>query len=201
PFLDLRNDDRFGLTVALNDPGDILAVGAYQTDSVGTDNKGAVYLFSLDPEDLAESPIFRQKIAHGTSGISLDADDSFGVGVALNGQGNILAVGAHGDDTGNSGSGAVYLFSLNTNNLTLAPTFQKYLTHGVSSLSLPTNSNFGVGVDLNSAGNILAVGAQGENGTGTAYLFILDVANLAADPVFQKKIMNGTSGISLGTYG
>ncbi|MBT6484287.1 MAG: hypothetical protein HOK71_06420, partial [Planctomycetaceae bacterium] len=112
--LDLTNGDFFGRSVALSDSGSLLAVGALGDDTGGS-QRGAVYLLTLDPADLAAAPTLNNKITHGTSGLSLANRDFFGGSVALNDSGSLLAVGAVGDNSGGDNRGAVYLFSAGSN--------------------------------------------------------------------------------------
>src|SRR5690606_29752696 len=114
--VNLANDDNFGASVSLNGLGNILAVAAHRDDTGGTD-RGAVYLFNLNPNDLTQEAVFRQKLSHGTAGISLADSDSFGLRIDLNDAGNMLAVGAYVDDTGGTDRGALYLLELDETNL------------------------------------------------------------------------------------
>ncbi len=87
--------DQFGLSVAVS--GDMIAVGE-SLDDVGAGNSGAVHLFDVTTGGLIQS------IENPTP----DPGDQFGWSVAMSdGQ---LVVGAIGDDTIASNSGAAYLF-------------------------------------------------------------------------------------------
>ena len=92
--------------------------------------------------------------------------DHFGGSVSQSG--NILAVGAHGDNQGGLGeAGAAYLYQLETNGSAT------YLTK-VTAPSQTSNGRFGWSVSQ--SGNILAVGAYGVNqgvlGEAGAHIFI-----------------------------
>lgn len=120
--------DLFGFTVSLNADGNTLAVGALNEDSntngVNTspnddgtaENSGAVYIFSNNGSAWIEEAYIK---ANNTG-----SDDRFGYSVSINGDGNILAVGALNEDSSTTGvdtipnddgtandSGAVYVFS------------------------------------------------------------------------------------------
>jgi len=118
--------------------------------------------------------------------------DYLGTSVALNAAGDLLAVGAYGDDgAGNiaSSSGAVRLFSFADGNFSggsLQATVGKGYAGGnnIDVASLESNDNFGASVSLNAVGNSLAVGAIGDDGagnvaidTGAAYLFSFTGSN------------------------
>ena len=199
--LSLGTSDYFGYSVALSGGGETLAVGARLDDTGGT-SRGAAYLFELDPSRLYADPAMAKKIAHGTplsgSGSFAVADgDYFGSSATLNASGDILVVGAHGDDTGGINRGAAYLFGLNPSDLSADPTLEKKIAHGTSlsgggTLSLADSDLFGLSAALNGTGDILAVGAPGDMQRGAAYLFGLDPANLSGDPTLAKKIAHGT---------
>jgi len=117
--------DQFGYSLALSLDGNTLAVGANAEDSaaVGIDgseadgavDSGAAYLFVRSGTTWAQ-----QQYVKATN---TDAGDSFGVGLAMNGDGRLLAVGAwseasaatgiNGDQTDNSApqAGAGYLYA------------------------------------------------------------------------------------------
>jgi len=118
--------DQFGLVVALSGDGNALAVGAFGESSSATGiggnqaddsayASGAVYVFVRDGAGAWEQQAYIK--APNTGGY-----DYFGARVGLSGDGNTLAMGAHGEssnamgiggnqaDDSADGSGAVYLF-------------------------------------------------------------------------------------------
>jgi hypothetical protein len=119
--------DRFGQSLALSRDGNTLAVGAHFEDSgsIGIDgdqsdnsvaSSGAVYIYKRTGDTWQEDSYVKSS--------NPDPTDVFGIGVALNDDGNILAVsawgersaavGIGGDQTDNSAplnTGAVYVFS------------------------------------------------------------------------------------------
>ena len=137
----------FGRSVAI--AGDIVVVGD-QRDTPSNDAGGAtVYRFDgtwsfvtdFQPTNVA-------------------ANDNFGISVGV--LGDLIAVGAYGDDIGFPDSGTVYLFRL--------------LTNDVDQLDMVTapdpgeSDNFGF--DLAIRENVLVVGARCQNScTGAAYIF------------------------------
>jgi len=119
-------DDFFGFGVTLSDDGNTLAVGAHGEDRAATgvsggqaDNNargaGAVYVFTRDT-----GGVWTQQAYVKAS--NTDAADFFGISVTLSGDGNTLAVGAHGERSAATGvngdqadnnrfdAGAVYVF-------------------------------------------------------------------------------------------
>jgi len=118
-------DDNFGWSVALSSSGDALAVGAPYEDSSarGIDGNGsndsapgagAAYAFTRQGETWTQAAYVKASRAAGA--------DTFGLSVALSGDGNTLAFGATGEDSRATGigglqtdnsspsSGAVYVF-------------------------------------------------------------------------------------------
>ncbi|GAB5407332.1 MAG: hypothetical protein Aurels2KO_55630 [Aureliella sp.] len=181
----------FGGAVALNAAEDRLAVEAAR----------AVYLFDVDTS-LGADPSLAQVIRSGSglaNGRILDvdlSDSDFGNDLAFNGSGNILAIGDPED------RGAVYLFSLDNNDLSASPSLEQFLTDSPSGplgLDLSFSDRFGFSVDLNLAGDRLAVGAIGDQGidnmsgfqTGAAYLFDLNTNDLSETPVLRALIQDG----------
>ena len=148
---DARPGDRFGGSVSLW--GNTLAVGASGVDGDDADlpDSGAVYMFQRQGERWSE----QARLAASNRG----ATDGFGACVSLSG--NWLAVGAHGEDSGNvddpddnsaASSGAVYVFQRDGDSWSE----QAYL----EASNLGTGDLFGRSVSL--SGDTLAVGATGE---------------------------------------
>ena len=194
----LADSDWFGIRVSLD--GDRLAVGAMQDSTGGITNGGAVYLFDgLNSANFA-STAMKRKLAHGTAGLTLADYDNFGSAVSLDG--DRLAVGAYGDDTGGgiTNGGAVYLFDgLNSTNFASAAMKRK-LAHGTAGITLTNGDSFGGAVSLD--GDRLAVGTdQDDTGgianSGAVYLFDgLNSANFASTAM-QRKLAHGTAGLTL----
>ncbi|PSV88138.1 hypothetical protein CTM89_15290 [Photobacterium leiognathi] len=180
------DEDIFGISVSLSSDGNTLAVGALNEDSDGAgvnsgaqannnaDSSGAVYLFRYSGAIWAQQAYIKAS--------NPELDDNFGSKVVLSSDGNTLAVGASGEDSGgvgvNSGeqannnvnnSGATYLFHYNET--TWAQ--QAY----IKAPQPDVFDKFGSSVALSSDGNTLAVGESGEQGnvnannSGTVYFY------------------------------
>jgi hypothetical protein len=187
--------DAFGSSVALSSDGETLAVGAGaeagattgidgdQTDN-SSSNAGAVYVFTRSISTWSQQAYVKAS--------NTGSNDYFGgTSVALSGDGNLLAVGAIGEDSAATGidgdqtdrsseySGAVYFFTRSAS----AWSQQSY----VKASNTGAGDNFGRSLALSSDGNILSVGAPGESsgaigvggnqtdnsatGAGSAYLY------------------------------
>ena len=153
--------DIFGFSVSLSGDGNTLAVGAYFEDG-----SGAAYVFRFN----TTSNNWSQQAYIKASNI--DTGDNFGISVSLNGDGNILAVGATDEDglaTGVNGaqnnnasnSGAVYLYRFSTGSSSWSQ--QAY----IKASNVGTSDRFGSSVSLSADGNTLAVGAGTEDSSGT----------------------------------
>ncbi|OPY80272.1 MAG: Heme/hemopexin-binding protein precursor [Syntrophus sp. PtaU1.Bin005] len=189
----LASGDSFGISASLNGSGDRLAVGAEGDDGAedDTEDGGAAYLFSFSDTDFSGGRL-QGIIGRGYGGdkdvdvADLENYDNFGVSVSLNNTGNRLAVGADWDDgfeNTSEDSGAVYLFSFSATDFN-GGSLQGIMGKGYSGGKdsdvgiLDDGDYFGRSVSLNGAGNLLAVGAWGNDGadesetdSGAVYLF------------------------------
>ncbi len=168
--------DTFGHAIALSDDGNTLAVGAFNEDSNTTginsipnddgnaDNSGAVYVFTRSGNTWTEQAYLKA----GNTG----AGDTFGIAVALAGDGNTLAVGAYTEDSNTTGinstpnddgnadnSGAVYLF-------TRSGSIWGQTAY-IKASNAQAGDQFGNAVALAGDGNTLAVGAFKEDSKTT----------------------------------
>jgi hypothetical protein len=191
-------NDLFGQSVALSDDGNTLAVGAIAEASSTTGinstpnelalGAGAVYVFTRSAGTWSQQAYV--KASNTGSG------DLFGRSVALSGDGNTLAVGAEGEDSGTTGinstpdesvanAGAAYVFARNAGTWS-QQAYVKASNTGGASNPIFGGDAFGFSVALSRGGDTLAVGAPGEassttgidsipdelaNGAGAVYVF------------------------------
>ena len=182
----LDTNDEFGTSVALSDDGKLLAIGASGDDGTAGTDTGAVYLYRFNDSDFTGGTLSgRMGSGYSNTGdvsVTLAANDLFGTSVALDGDGNLLAVGASGDagPDANTGAGAVLLFQFGDTSFTsgsLRATIGDGYSTGrdINVANLAASDAFGSSVALNGAGNRLAVGAVGDDGStpnsGAVYLF------------------------------
>ncbi len=150
---DGQYEDLFGVAVATE--GEWAFFGA-EGDNPAGDNSGSVYVCrrSLSGDWSLEA---RLEPADGTAG------DKFGSAVALDG--DLLVVGARGDDDLGNGSGSVYIFQYSGS----AWVEEAKLTAADGA----SGDGFGGAVDI--SGNRVLAGAQGSNSlgsnSGAAYIF------------------------------
>jgi len=211
--------DNFGISVALSENGNTLAVGANQEDSNATGiggnqadnssfNSGAVYVFVRDG---AGAWSLQAYVKASNTG----AGNFFGYGgVALSEDGNTLAVGAYGEDSNATGIGgnqadnsafqygAVYVFARDGAGAWSQQAYVKASNTG-------TNDLFGFRVALSGDGNTLAVGAYGEDSnatgiggnqtdnsasdSGAVYVFVRDEVEAWSQQAYIKASNTGAS--------
>ena len=164
----LGDGDQFGFSIALSGDGQTVAVGAMAEDSVaqgfnGDENDdsarsaGAVYVFSRTGSTWAQQAYVKASDTEG--------GDTFGFSVALNFDGNTLAVGAftedgagrtinppHDNDENNSG--ALYVFTRDNGGWSE----QAYIKGSRGE----TSDGFGFATAISEDGNTIAVGAGDE---------------------------------------
>ena len=146
--------DGFGNSVSLSGDGNTLAVGSPREDDVGIFDSGAVYIFNRIGSDWNQQAYIMPSIMNSYA--------YFGGSVSLSDDGNILAVGARGDDV-------VYIYSRSGNDWNL----QAY----VKASNTEIYDDFGYSISLSGSGNTLAVGATGEDSSTSGINTIPD--NLA----------------------
>ncbi|NQX86244.1 MAG: FG-GAP repeat protein, partial [Flavobacteriaceae bacterium] len=152
--------DYFGFSISMNSNGTIVAVGAYREDSnaagIGDlySNSGALYVFTYTNGSWTQEAKLKAN--------DMEDGDYFGYAVAVNGDGNKVAVGSRYEDSDAAGngnstsqSGAVYIFS---------KTGTSWAQEGkLKANNADSGDNFGCSVAMSSDGTKVAVGAYGED--------------------------------------
>lgn len=157
--------DAFGSSLAISADGNTVAVGAPYESSVddSVSESGAVYLFVRSGSAWEQQALVKASNPH--------EDAYFGMAVSLSADGNLLVVGAEGEDSGAAGidgdqgdrsadeSGAAYVFRRSGN----AWSQEAYL----KASNPDAYDHFGGAVALSGDGSALSVGADFEDGAGT----------------------------------
>jgi len=201
-------NDQFGLSLALSNDGNTLAIGSYREDSNATGingdqtnnatiDSGAVYILTRTATVWSQEAYIKAS--------NPGAGDHFSQSIDLSDDGNTLAVGTqfedsnatgiNGDQNNNSASnsGAVYIFTRSVTTWSQ----QAY----IKASNTESNDAFGFRVSLASNGDTLAVGAYNEasnasgiNGnqnsntlssSGAVYIFVR-VANVWSQEAYLK---------------
>ena len=99
---DGQTGDWFGRIVAMTPDGNCIAVGAYMADVGGKTDQGAAYLYRWNGSSWVETKFTASDGA---------ANDYFGYGISISGDGNTIIVGSIYDTIGaNSQQGSAYIF-------------------------------------------------------------------------------------------
>ena len=144
---DITGTDYFGKGLSLNDAGDIVAVGV---PFGGTSSfAGIVRVFQYSGGSWSQIG----------SDINGDASwDQLGAAIALNGAGDIMAIGAKNNDTGGSNAGRVKVYQYSGGSWSQV---------GSSIDGTAANEELGTSVALNEAGDIVAIGVPNDSNGGT----------------------------------
>jgi hypothetical protein len=176
-------DDQSGFSVSLSSDGTILAIGANLNDGNGL-NSGHVRVYQNTAGNWAQ-------IGSDIDGEA--ADDRCGFSVSLSNNGNILAIGAIGNDGNGPNAGHVRVYQNIAGNWTQI---------GADIDGEVSSDNSGRSVSLSSNGNILAIGANGNDGNGNDSGHVRVYQNIAGNWSQSGIDINGeavsdSSGISI----
>ena len=137
--------DNFGFSVRINADGTYAVVGA--TGDNGT-NVGAAYIFTRSGTSWSQ-----QAKLSASDGA---AHDQLGHAVAISGDGMYAALAAKHDDDNYTSSGSVYVYVRSGTSWSQ----QQKINLGASGIIY---NYFGSSIDMNEAGDLLAIGSGGEN--------------------------------------
>ena len=140
--------DQNGYSVAMNESGNIVVIGAPYNDG-GGNNSGRVRVFSWNGSSWIQ-------LGSDINGDS--AEDQFGCSVSINGLGNIIAIGANLNDANGLNSGRVKVYYWNGSS---------WIQLGRSIDGEAAGDESGLSVSINYNGNIIAIGAPKNDGTAT----------------------------------
>lgn len=179
-----------------------LAVGAYNSDTGGTD-RGAVWILFLNTDGTVKGS---QQISSGMGGFggTLSNSDLFGIDVEPIGDIDDdglteIAVGAIGDDTGGADRGAVWILFLNPDGTVK---HHRKIAQGVGGFTGPLANGDNFGISTASIGDLdgdgftdLAVGARWDDagGSNRGALWILFL-NPDGTVKSQQRIAHGVGG-------
>ena len=169
----VSDHDNFGTPSCLSGDGMILAVGAIDSDPSGT-SSGSVHVYKNDGNGKFEQQIGMAILPKNILGVE---EAQFGWSLSLSDNGDVLAVGAPGED---GGDGTVRLY-YNDN----GAGYKLFLDSPLYGI---WNSVFGHSVSLSGDGKWLAVGAPGDESV-TVYN---DVDSTAGMVSFHDVIPGGT---------
>jgi len=176
-----ENGGNFGYSVAIDNDGDTMIVGA-PFESVGGTNRGACYIFT------------RTGTASWSQQARLLANDytsytygALGIGVAISGDGNTVAIGSEHINSSSQNVGAVYIFTRSGSSWTQ----QKKLNPNTTETGTRFSNNSAIAIS--SDGNYVIVGAEwadvGSNtNAGAAYIFYKGATSWASTGAQQARL-------------
>ncbi|MBN2550018.1 MAG: hypothetical protein JXB15_12720 [Anaerolineales bacterium] len=148
---DGQAEDYFGISVAINDGGNLALIGAFLKDINGKVDQGAAYIFQYNLGSWT-----------GRMFTEGDAGDNFGKSVAISDLGTIYLVGAmRADIQGRADQGKAYLFSNQNNDWTA-------LRAIFTAQDGKSSDYLGHSVSINGGGNMALLGAPGHNWGGAS---------------------------------
>lgn len=174
-----RQKNFFGTSIAINDLGDIVAVGAPDDDESSTIfNNGVVTVYKKNEAN--------EWVQYGNEIIGEAADDQSGYSLSMNAAGTIVAIGSIVNNDGGLNAGHVRVYEYN------AGTWTKIGTD----LDGVAGDYFGSSVSLNQSGTLLAVGAPG-NAANTGLVRVYEYTG--GNWVQQGLDLSGVAGDNFGT--
>ncbi len=176
--------DGFGQSIAINEQGNVIIIGAHQNDDNGPES-GSAYIFTRDGDTWTET----------TKLIPTNGNDNeqFGFDVAINDSGNRVAVGSFMT----TGIGKVHVFDFDSQNDIWSET---NIPHP---LDTPIDTWFGRNLDLDGSGDRLAISSPFDaSGVGAFYVYDFDgnnwnqIQKLTPDGVADTELMGFDIAIS-----
>ncbi|MCK5874097.1 MAG: DUF4347 domain-containing protein [Alcanivoracaceae bacterium] len=180
--------DRFGYSVAIDNDGSRIAVGAPGDDT----GQGRVYLFERAgalPSNFAAAAV--------ANIVSPDraAQDGFGWALDFNQDGSLLLVGEPGDDTAGSNAGAAFLFNWGATAPGAGQVLRASADAGEASV---WQDNFGWSVSLDR--NVAVIGAPYDSSNGNFFNGSATVVGVTSG-TFNADRVKGTGEASYDLYG
>ena len=193
----------FGESVAIDDTGNTIVVGAPSEEASGAYYAGAVYVFKfIDGEWTRDYDGDDDKSEGRIQPTSLTQNDAFGSAVDVSG-GRII-VGARGSDPYGTKPGALYLFDYDAPNTAWVPaTFANQTTGRLDSISAAAGDQLGCSVAID--GDIAVAGAYGYDyggyvDAGKAVVLDLSGASLASQWLTPNQTEFGGGGNGHGSF-
>jgi hypothetical protein len=147
-------NDESGWSMSMSADGTVVAIGAYLNDGTTStigDNRGHVRVYAWNGVNAW--------IQRGADIDGAVADDQSGFSVSLSADGTILAIGAPYTDLNGNNSGHVRVFAWNGVNA--------WVQRGANIIGESALDNAGWSVSLSADGNVVAIGAVNNDGSGT----------------------------------
>ena len=150
-------DDQSGSSVSLSSDGTVMAIGApgnYLSNDFSYSGRVRVYKWNANT-----LPQSWEQMGDGIDGEA--AADKSGWSVSLSSDGTAVAIGARGNDDNGTDSGHVRVYKWNE-------TSSSWVQTGADIDGEAAGDEFGTSVSLSGDGNVVAIGAPYNDGTGTS---------------------------------
>ncbi len=182
-------EDRFGNNLAINN--DTIFVGVSGDDDKG-DGSGSVYVYQKPASGWSTSSLFTAKLIASDGA----AGDGFGRAIAVSG--NIIVIGAMGDDDKGGNAGAAYIYEKSAIGWVTTSSFAAKLTASDGGAT----QNFGNDVAID--GNVVVIGAQYDDDkglfSGSAYVYQKPFFGWFTTDKFTAKL-TASDGATTDTFG
>ena len=184
--LNLVTNDYFGTSVTLSGDSSVLAVGA-MGDDTGGQNRGSVYLFSLQGEEW----VYTEIINSNTEGLLLEDNDLLGSAVTFSDDGNILVIGARYNNTGGTNRGVVFVMIQKEG----VWTYDQRKDATTEDVTLSDEDSFGSSIALSPSEETLYVGAVGNDadgdGSGAVHMLKITIPVFFAESIENQELNKG----------
>jgi len=159
---DAAANQEFAYSVDMSTDGNTIALGS--RDDTGGTNRGAAYIFTRSGSTWSQ-----QAKLENANEADYDIFAGGGRGVSLSGSGNVLVVGAYGDDDNGSQSGSTFVFTRS------GTTWSQAKQIATSDAAASDENGFAVAIDKN--GDTILTGSYGKtSSTGAAYIWTAPLA-------------------------
>lgn len=171
------NGENLGRSVIISDNGDTIV--AARSGAQGGTAPNVVHVYERPTNGWANTS--SNVILSATNGQYADA---FGAGLAISGDGSVIAIGAPDEDTTQTSSGTVYVYERPTNGWATSTE-----DHFLGAPTRTFGGEFGVSCSLNEDGTVLAVGEWAYSSTGRVH-----VLEYSGSSWSHSAILTGSSG-------
>ena len=174
------NEENFGTTIEMNSQGNIIAVAADGTDTVNGNGSGIVKVYEFN----TSTSEWEQK---GNDILGQNSGDKFGASLSLNGNGNLLAIGAVLNDLYGFQSGMVQVYEFNTNT-------NEWVQKGNNLTNGLEDYFTGNSISFNDNGDRIAIGTPiaETNGIHRGNVIVFDFDTNNNDWIQVGSLINGT---------
>ena len=184
----------FGLSVAMSNDGNVIAVATQERNDASED--GVVFIYELTGNGIGSNLTYTQRGSNITLN-GIDDMDTFGASISLNADGSVIAIASGSLDTFN---GHAYIYKYLNSEWKLIRDIPGSTNENLGGIhNYDINNNHLIsdedGICLDATGNLVAIGAPNlysadntdSNGNGSAYLYRNQTYTLGVNDKLQVK--------------